>query len=528
MKKALKPISLVICLMLILSMFSACSGTNGGSAGNIAVEGDYGDTGGLKLPLTKDGTKITALISTTDHPDVNNSEFVKELEKRTGVDLDVLPVSASILSQKTSVLVASGDDMPDIFQNSLSSQDIGEYGDQGAFEEITQHLDQLPNLKTMFFDKAEEYNTKGKLSYWYSKGKGLYVYPKYDTALEVTSNLLMYRKDIFDKHGLKEWTNQEEFYQTLKKLKELYPNSYPFVVANSTKMIDSIAGHSGLRFPQEYYDEELGKWQFGGTSKKVKEVIDFVKKLYDEKLLAPEFLTMTANALTANISQKDKSFVTISWIGKMEQLNTQNAETVPGYDMRAALPIGKGKMKEVSKVSMGPVVKKSKNSLLALQVLDYLLSPSGAELSTMGIEGVTYNLDEKGMAKYPAYTDRTPAMTDLQKTYGLFSTGLHLRTDRRSAYFNLSPIQQEAIDKISKRGYWPSDPNLTLTEKESETVNAILIDLSKGAEEFVTKYILNNGTDKDWENWLKDAEKRGVNKLLEALDKAQERYNANL
>ena len=527
MKKALKPISLLISLLLVVSMLAGCA-ANGGNEETVAVEGEYGDTGGVKLPLTNEGTKITALITETGNLNINDSPVIKELRKRTGIDLDVTSISSAALVQKTSVLLASAKDMPDIFSNSLSYQKINEFGMQGAFEDILQYKDELPNFKKMFFDEAEKYQTVGKLNYMRSGEGDLFIFPKYDTALEVTSNLLMYRKDIFDKHGIKEWTTQDEFYEALKKLKELYPDSYPFVVANGTKMIDSIAGHSGLRFPSEYYDEELGKWQYGGTSEDVKEVIDFVKKLYDEKLLDPEFLTMTQNSLTTNLSQESKSFVTISWIGKMEQLNSQTAEAVPGYNMRSALPIGKGKMKTVAKVTGGPVIKKSDNAKLAIQLCDYLLSPSGAELMTMGIENETYTLDENGKAKYFGFEDKVPAMTELHEKYGLYPTGLYFRTDRRSAYFNISEIQQEAIDKISKRGYWPEDPKLTLNDKESEIINEALVDLNKGAEEFVTKYILNNGTDADWEKWLKDAERRGVNELLDALNSAQERYNANL
>ena len=526
MKKALKPLSLLISLLLIISLFSGCA--NNGSGENIAVKGDYGDTGGLKLPLTEDGTEISALITDTGNLKINDSSVIQELRKRTGINLNVIPVSSATLVQQTSVMVASGDNMPDIFNNALSWQDANDFGMQGAFEEITQHIDKLPNFKRIFFDETEKYNTVGALNYMYAGDDGLYMFPKYDTALDVTTGILMYRKDIFDKHGLKEWTNQEEFYETLKKLKELYPKSSPFVVATGTGIIDSIAGYSGLRFPQEYYDEESGKWQYGGTNEKIKEVIDFVKKLYDEKLLDAEFLTMTQNALTANLSQESKSFVTISWIGKMDQLNTQNAGIVPGYNMRAALPIGKGKMKSTAKVSAGPVIKKSKNSLLAMKLCDYLLSPSGTELMTMGIEGTTYNLDEKGMAKYVGFEDKVPSTTELQEKYGLYSTGLFLRTDRRSAYFNLTETQAEAIDKLSKKGFWQEDPKLRLTKEESDTINSILVDLGKGAEEFAVKYILNNGTDKDWEDWLKKAEKMGVNKLLDALNKAQARYDAEL
>ena len=227
MKKALKWVSLLLSLLLIVSVISGCADNNSG--GNLAVVGDYGDTGGLKLPLTEDSTKISALITDTGNLHINDSPVIKELRKRTGVNLDIVVVSSSVLAEKTSIMVASGDDMPDIFTNSLSWQDINEFGMQGAFEEITQYKDKLPNFKRIFFDETEKHNTAGALNYMYAGDGGLYMFPKYDTALDVTTNVLMYRKDIFDKHGLKEWTNQEEFYQTLKKLKELYPNSYPFV-----------------------------------------------------------------------------------------------------------------------------------------------------------------------------------------------------------------------------------------------------------------------------------------------------------
>ena len=48
----------------------------------------------------------------------------------------------------------------------------------------------------------------------------------------------MYRKDIFDKNGLIVWKagDTEGFYQTLKKLKEIYPNSVPM----SSKMANNF------------------------------------------------------------------------------------------------------------------------------------------------------------------------------------------------------------------------------------------------------------------------------------------------
>lgn len=136
-------------------MFSGCANT--GTEGNIAVKGEYGDTGGLKLPLTEDGTKLSVLITDTGNFEINDSPVITELRKRTGINLVVIAVSSSALKEKTSIMVASGDDMPDIFNNALSWQEINEFGAQGAFEEITQHKDELPNFKRIFFDETEKY-----------------------------------------------------------------------------------------------------------------------------------------------------------------------------------------------------------------------------------------------------------------------------------------------------------------------------------------------------------------------------------
>ena len=45
------------------------------------------------------------------------------------------------------------------------------------------------------------------------------------------------------------------------------------------------------------------------------------------------------------------------------------------------------------------------------------------------------------------------------------------------------------------------------------------------ADEFVTQYILNNGTDKDWDAWLAKAKKLGEDKVLKIFNDAQKRYD---
>jgi putative aldouronate transport system substrate-binding protein len=213
----------------------------------------------------------------------------------------------------------------------------------------------------------------------------------------------------------------------------------------------------------------------------------------------------------------------------MTPLTEQAAPEVPGYDLRFATPFGGGKMVTLSSVTAGPAVKKSEKSMLALKLLDYLLSPSGAELMTLGLEGENYN--KKGEEyEYIGFEGKLPAVTELEDKYGMFVTGTYMRIDPRSSFFKLSEREQEATDLMVNKeggGFWPLDPYLAFTPEESETLNPILIDLTKSAEEFATKFLLEpDSGDDDWNEWMAKAESIGLSKALEILNAAQARYDS--
>lgn len=525
MKKKLTAFLLAGCMTLSLFAFTGCKDETENGDPSYVI-GEYGDTGGTELPIDTNNTKLT-MIGVTSAMNINESAVFTELRKRTGIDLEVIAIPTASLQQKSKVLLASKSEMPDIFSHQMSWQEINDFGMQGAFEEILQHKDSLPNLKRIYFDEAEEHGTDaGQIQSMLSIDGGLYMFPQYDMK-KVLQHGVLYRKDVFDKHGIELWEDDEGFYQALKKLKELYPESTPFISKQGIAILNYIAQFNGMRWPYEYYDEEAGKWKYGGTDEKFYEILKFVKKLYDEKLIDPEFLTATQSAWTNKITQADKGFVTIDWIGRLQPLTEQSLPTVPGYDLRFAAPFGGGKMVTLSSVVAGPAIKKGENSLLALKLLDYLLSPSGAELMTLGVEGSTYNfVDDK--VKYIGFEDKTPAVTELEDQYSMFITGTYMRIDRRSAFFELSEREQEATDLMVNKeggGFWDLDPYLSYTAEEADELNPILVDLAKAAEEFATKYILEEGSSqKDWDAWVKKAKGLGVDRAEEILNTAQKRY----
>ena len=536
--EALKRI-LVLATAIAMSavLFSSCGldkKTDVGSMTKEEIAEFEKKTGGLKLPLDDKGTTISVLCDTSQ--DSNQSVVVNELRRRTGLNVELIQVPRATLTEKARVMVASRDQMPDIFQGGMMTDELNDLGMQGAFEPVNKHFDQLPNIKSIYVDNAKELGTEKVMKSYTAADGNLYIVPTYDSERYVNHGM-MYRKDIFDKHNIPMWHGPEEFYQAMKKLKSLYPNSTPFVSKNGEAIFWRLGqSWGGLDIARPYYDEETKIWKHSVTDPNLKDMLDYMKKLYDEKLLDPEFLTCTQAAWTSKMTQAETAFATVDWIGRLDQFYEQTRGIVPDYDLRYANPMGPTqKVITLSRVGTGPAVKKGKNSLLALKLLDYLISENGAELMTCGIEGVTFNWNEdKTHAKYIGFEEgKAIGINDLEEKYGMCVSGLCRRYDRRCVYFNYTEKEQEAQDMMLNKeggGFLPEDPLLTYTAEEKQIFSDYNAKIEKATLEFCSKYILSGNPsetgDAAWTAWLKQADSLGVQAVTDAYNAAQARYDA--
>ncbi len=531
MKKRL--ISLILAAIMISLLLSGCKTEVINDVGTMTkseIKQFEADAGGLKLPFDKKGTKIT-FITESNNTGMTDSVVIKELSRRTGAKIEVLEITSAAMSDKVKTLIASKNNMPNVFAGGLDTEELNDIGMQGAFANVLDYVDKLPNFKRIFIDEAADRGTEKVMKSWKASNGALYLYPSYGINRDVNHGVL-YRKDIFDKHGIEMWDDPESFYQVLKKLKELYPGSSPMVSKSQTKFFNQISASWGIQeWPGMNYDFENKKWEYSSMSPKFKEFLDYIKKLYNEGLIDPEFLTATQATWTSKMTQADKAFITFDWIDRMDMFYEQAKDTVPGYDLRFGNPIGPlQKVITLSPVTGAVAVTNNKDSELALKINDYLLSESGAELMTCGIEGVTFNWNaDKTHAEYIGFDDGLNiTIKDLEEKYGMCLAGLSRRYDRRSLYFNYTEKNQEAQDLMNGKedGYLPELPQLTYTQEEKDLITENDVKLRKIGEEFAVKYILSeNSGESDWNAFLKEMENAGVAETLAAQNAAQARYD---
>ncbi len=516
-------LSVLMCLPL-----AGCGGETN-ALFNKETADKLGDTGGLKLPLTDKNETVEWSITTTKE-DFDQSYVAQKLKEVTGVDVKFRVVPSAMREEKLSVWIASKD-LPDIIGQGLDDNVKDDIATQGALAAVEDYMDELPNFKATFVDNKD--NNWIFKSYAAPDGK-LYGFYGYDWARDINVNAAMYRKDIFDKHNIPMWDGPDSFYSAMKKLKELYPQSTPYSSKVQSDIFKTLGYSWGVNAHEPYYDEVEKVWKYTDTDPQYKDMLDFMRKLYAEKLLDPEFLTMTQAAWTSKMTQADKAFVTVDWIGRMEMFKKQ-AVSVPDYDLRFANPVGpKQVMQEADQICWARYVAKSNDDRekTAFKLLDFLLSPAGAELITMGINGETYTLDENGKAKYLEFSyaeDDMPDMNSLESKYGMFAEGMYLKFDRRSSYFQFTEREQEAQDFAKDPSHIdPLDPVLSFTMEEKEVINDCKTKLETAGKEFASKYVLGTETgDAAWNAWVEKANSLGAEKVITIYNEAQKRYDAN-
>lgn len=503
-------------ISLFLTIVILASITGCRNSGEIHSNGErdfeIGDTGGLKVPFGK-GEEIEVMC--TDEGGIENTYIFDKLSQVLGVNIKPIFIPKSSYNEKVSAIFASAS-LPDILscENLVKTND---YAMQGAFEPITPYMKDLPNI-SRYFGENGKYSWVTK-SYAAPDGE-LYVLPEVDSNRLVNHGML-YRKDIFDKHGIEMWNSPETFYQALKKLKEIYPDSYPLTSKTGAQILKNYGvAWGGLNIFNVYYDEDSSLWKYSDTDPKTKSMLDYFHKLFKEGLLDPEFLTNTQPAWT-NKMTTGKSFVTYDWIGRLDMFTTQSV--IPGYDLRYANPVGPSQtlitLEQVNKNGLS--VAKGKNSLLAMKVVDFWYSQAGAELMTLGVRGQTFDIDENGNVIYTDEELRNKEkieISDLTSKYCMWVAGSYRVTDKRSCYYQYTEREKEAQDWVEKcKGLEPSDPVVLFSKNNDVSKSADLITgLSKKFEEVMFKYIIGQETgDAAWEKWLKEAEKLGEKELCE-------------
>jgi len=397
----------------------------------LALTGCSGSGGGADAG-TGETTELTSLsimapYLVTNAPQDDN-EVEKALEDVVGVDLDITWVPNSSYGDKVNITLA-GDDLPQVMVIQGKDPGFVRNAEAGAFWDLTDYLDDYPNLKTTFPEVQKASSVNGK------------VYGVF-RARDVIREAVIIRKDWLENLGLDMPKTTEDLYAVAKAFTEDDPDgngvddTYGLIIP---KWPGTIGTNSPWDALETWYGagnrwtERDGELVPNFTTDEWLDAVQFERQLVEEGVVNADYATFDsanwnepfltgkggiildvhsrAGVLMNLFKQADPdnfdSYVDIT--GNLEGPDGEvHALPTTGYSGFLAIPRAK--------------VKTEADLRGVLEVLDKLNSEEAGPILNNGIEGESYTLDGDLAA---AITDAPQTLKDDVMSFSQLGTNVN-------------------------------------------------------------------------------------------------------
>jgi len=423
--------------------------------------------------------------------------ILKEIEKQTGVKINLISPPFASYAEKVALTMASGD-LPDVIRITTIAE-WKSYVDQGAFQSVDGLLKQAPNLQKVIPKEA--------LDLCKVNGKQ-YAIPVFTSQHRYNP---LVRQDWLDNVGIKTApVTLTDTYNMLLAFKNGNPNGDGKKVYGISGRgmlgLYPILGAFGVMAPETgYFYNDKGVMKPQATNPQAKVALSVLSQWYAEGLIDPEMFTMTNDDQLNQKAYKNQFGYTNQWWTWESKAQIEMQKVNPkAVWARIAPPVGPSGLSGTCGTNwvnnLVCVTKSAKNMTAIAKVMDYYHSDPGMLTPYSGVEGIHWEKRTDG--KY--YT--LPQFdTDAKwiQWYSFF--------ELEPALFQIqTPLLQSRLDSL-KWNVIPDTKNQKLTDAEVKSgadlttlVNTAYWQIISGQkpisyfDDFVKAYNAAGGT--DWTN----------------------------
>lgn len=402
-RKHKKIFSIILAITLILSLVTGCNA--GKSVSSSTKETKTSSNANSQSPF-----KITIMtMSFFPDPVPMDSPVIQEMEKYTNTKVEINWVPNSAYDNKLNTVLASGN-LPMIILADAITPSIVSAAKAGAFWEIGPYLKDYPNLSKANPTILWNTSIDGKI-YGIYRGRDL------------GRNGIGIRKDWMDNLGLQEPKTIDDLYNVLKAFtyddpdkdgkKDTYGMIWDKNAAGSGYIFDMILTWFGA--PNGWGDDGTGKLVPTFYTKEYMNGLQFLRKIYKEGLVNPDFATVDPTKDTG-LYENGKAGVSVNVLDATHRIqeacdkdgikaNWDVIPSVAGPDgqMRTLATSGYSGIYMIPKQSVKTVSDLKK----VLSFLDKLGDKKMQDLLGWGIEGRHYELKD---GTINPYTNMSPAV----------------------------------------------------------------------------------------------------------------------
>ncbi len=462
----------------------------------------------------------------------------KEITAKTGIKLKIDVAPEASYSMKVNTLIASGM-VPDIMQ---VSHNLVKNAPDGLFVDIAPIMKkQMPNfyrwIKDDDYIKLNYIN--GKLYGTVMCDAGNYPLAKNPSADSVTGYLPVIRYDLLEENNIKTPTTIDEWYNALKQLKVLYPNSTPWSGRSYYHIVyTTLQMFSGFT-PNTSYNYSNKRFTIGVLESGYNRYVELLHKCYQDGILDPNFMSANSNTWEQGVTGSRIFF----WVDNNGYAKTQtNAlknskadakmQVMPlmsNYDgKKFALVYAQNTYSEMFTLSA-----KSANKDKIIKFMDWCYSDEGLYVNNYGKEGVTYKKNANGSVTIPQnlidkYKTKASPDYAFNSEYGLCSLAFAPLVSRT---FSIS----STIDRIDGDEYLEENAKITKADKNAGNFHTVIdvtpyIKDANAAEigtnidnyiyEQIPKFITGQRSMSEWNAFINEVKQYGSDQYLKALNSA--------
>jgi ABC-type glycerol-3-phosphate transport system substrate-binding protein len=532
---------LLIASVLVMISLGGCSGNS-----KSAVSDNAGAEDQLQVIRIMGIDRVQSM----DNGQVKLSDWVKKgspvyqklvddlKERGLKLELDLIPEDQYQTVLQTKMAAGLNYDFMNI--SKLDDQTIYNLVDQGRFQPINTIIDKSTEGTAKTFFGSGDGAFARKLAtmdngnfYWLAN----ITTGQYKDQPAGSSLSMSIRKDWLEKVGLPMPKTTDEFYNALKTFQDEDVNNSG---AKDEVIKASLDGYDGdinqwfgLGANMTFYDKASDKVTSPWYQATMKDYIAYMKKLNDAGLLeigGQESKKNIENKLAAT-----SDYTVETWYEPVIALPADAkpavfapvgpVTAVPGVD-----PLIRAQAThQVSNYRFA--VTKDANQEAIAKLFDYLASPEYVELTEWGIEGVTFDLKD-GVYTKTTETDDGRTMQNSRTAMWVFGIlpRFELSVDRELELKQLIDLgfKEKADFQLMSFTY----PHLTMSDSNSvfatptvdeiQKMNRITTDLETYTKELLTKLILGQKSLEEWDSYLSDLKRLGLDEKI-AID--QERYD---
>ena len=545
-----KALSAVLAVIMSLSVILSGCGSNDDntevqSSQTVSTEASAGEEDDAHKYWVSDKTITISFMTSEGASQTISMDSVsrQELLEKTNVKLDIQTAPAASYKDKMNISLGTNN-FTDIIYLEGGITTVAQYATEGVLEPLLQYVNEetMPNFYKFWSENPEmqKYLVDGELYCFPALGRG-------ETANGFGAVI---RTDLLEKHNIPTPTTFEELLDTLIQLKEIYPDSTPWIGRKGTLQLLATTSYMlgsgfGSRTNPMYWDEDEGKYIFGPADEKFKSVLDYLNRAYEADVLDPEFATQTQETMEAKL-QSGKSFFYVDNSG-FGQNYTKILQQVEGQEdgMLQLLPTLENSYGQRRAVSYAEffigrfygINAGCKNMDALIKFIDFLYSEEGSNITNYGKEGYSFELDENGEPQYiqsyleqfkgaqpssyyAVYSDLGVGKLDLD----FWACNTETQFKIQKALGEFSPDVEEYWNIIQNDDAYV-EPHLepAFTTEEAEQIADILTDVTTYLETQYNDFIMGVKDISEWDNVIAELEARDVRKLEEIYNQAEAR-----